>query len=110
MKTVAVFFKWIRQRLVMVGRGRLWGALRSMDNEFLAKAGFVPELVQRGPGAWPWCAGSQDSGSSAGSPPDGVKIDERERPVPIDSIEQLSRMAAPESMNQDSLVARHEAA
>ena len=98
MKKVTVFLKWIRQELVLVGRGRLWGALRSMDREILSKAGFVPELVQRGPGAWPW---------RAGSPRDGVKIDEREKPVPMDSFEQLSQMGAAESMNQDSLDARH---
>lgn len=110
MKTVAVFFGWTRQRLVSIGRRRLWSALRSMDDGVLSKAGFVPELIQKGPGAWPWRAGSRASCAGVGIPADGLRIDERGTPVPIHSIEQLGRIGTPEPVNQGALHARHEAA
>lgn len=110
MKTVAVFSTWIRQRLVLFGRGRLWGALRSMDNDFLSRAGFVPELVQQGPGDWPRRTGSQEDPENTELSTDGVSIDERGKPVPIDYIDQLNRIGVPEATSQDPLERRHKAA
>ena len=110
MKTVAVFLKWIGRELALVGRGRLWGALRSMDSDFLLKAGFVPELVQQGPSAWPWRAGSEENPSGDDTTAKAVRIDERGKPVPIDSMDQLNRIRAHSSTTQDPLKARHEAA
>lgn len=110
MKTVSVFFGWTRQRLVSIGRGRLWSALRSMDEGVLSKAGFAPELIQKGPGAWPWRAVSQASCAGVDMPADGLRIDERGRPVPIHTIDQLGCIGTPEPVNRGASHERHEAA
>ncbi len=65
MKTTTRIFTWFERWIVAASRTRLWAELQTMDEESLRKAGFAPELIKRGPHAWPWrsqsdgCLGSK---------------------------------------------------
>jgi hypothetical protein len=54
MKTATRIFAWFERWILAVSRNGLWVELRTMDQDSLRKAGITPELLNKGPHAWPW--------------------------------------------------------
>jgi hypothetical protein len=61
MKITTRLLTWFDRWIAVTGREHLWSELRTMDQGFLTKAGFVPELLEKGADAWPWRSRSDDS-------------------------------------------------
>lgn len=77
MKTSTTFLEWTKARFEEIGRARAWAVLRTLDCSLLEQAGIEPELLEKGPKAWPWRAGNDESWSSSDQPTDGASADER---------------------------------
>jgi len=83
MQMSTTFLKWTKNRFEAVGRARVWAVLRAMDGEFLRQAGFEPELLEKGPDAWPWRAGNDEIRSRTDRPGASKMITAQGPPIPI---------------------------
>ena len=105
MKIATTFLEWAEHRLLTIGRARLWAALRTMDASLLRKAGLEPELLDRGPDAWPWQARAQELLTGIDRP-----IDQRGTPIAIESTDRLSQIERDSSSCPSGSEVRHKAA
>jgi hypothetical protein len=72
MKTSTTFLEWTKGRFEEIGRARAWAVLRTLDCGLLEQAGIEPELLEKGPEAWPWRAGNDESWSGIDQPTAGA--------------------------------------
>jgi hypothetical protein len=54
MNTTTRIYAWFERWIVAESKSRLWAELQNLNRDFLAQAGFSPELLKKGPHAWPW--------------------------------------------------------
>lgn len=96
MTTSATLLAWTKDRFEEIGRVRVWTVLRTMDGGLLERAGISPELLEKGPDAWPWRAGNDENWSSADRLSTGASVGERGVPVPIEATARLDAGESPQ--------------
>lgn len=99
MKAASHLYQWAGHRLTLLGRARLWAELRTMDSGSLSRAGFASDLLEQGPGAWPWRAESPEGGSKADTLIEPISIDGRGAPVPTNAGGQFGQSGEGEPLD-----------